>query len=290
MSGASTVETSAVASAPPSYWSVLGSRRWLGALVAAVLAASAFTWLGFWQWGRYEHKHAQDQAIQRNYDQPAAPLRAVIPTTTTRVTVDTMWRPVSVTGTYDEAGRQFIRNRPNANGTYGYEVVWPLTLSDGSILLVDRGWAPNGANASSLPTVAPAPKGTVTVTGWTHWGEPDLDRSLPKGQLASINYSVASELFTAPVNQLYLVLQSEDGVPAGQAARDLTPIPRPATDQSAWVNFSYGWQWWIFAAAAIGIVFWGARKDHRMALADHDPATAPAARPKKVRIWDEEDE
>lgn len=128
--------------------------------------------------------------LSAHYQAKPAPLTSVLPTADTPMSVSTEWTPVTATGRYKPRSTQLVRNRPN-EGTYGYEVLVPLHLKDGAVLLVDRGWVPNAPAAAIRPDVPQAPHGTVTVTGWLRQGEPNLGRDNPDGQLASINLGQA---------------------------------------------------------------------------------------------------
>lgn len=58
-----------------------------------------------------------------------------------------------------------VRRRTNADDKQGVLVLTPLVLRDGSVVLVNRGWVPAAADQRAYPTVPPAPKGEITVTG-----------------------------------------------------------------------------------------------------------------------------
>lgn len=259
------------------------TRRWLAFLALATAFAVACVFLGRWQWGRYESKSAKAHAVKANYGKDPVPLRQVLPDATAAPRTDQAWTPVELTGRYLEDQRQYVRNRP-LDGDYGYEVVWPLLLDDGTIAVVDRGWVLNGATATDLPHVPAAPTGTVRVTAWVKGGgEPDLDRSLPTGQIASINLTQMREITGKPVNQAVFVLRGENGGTTSHGEGLASLAKAPDTVDAGWINFSYGWQWWLFAILAYVGVFWGARREY---LED-----TGRARPKvkKTRIWDEED-
>ena len=49
------------------------------------------------------------------------------------------WTRVRVTGVYDQANEMVPRER-TVNSQVGYEIVDPLRMSDGRVVLVDRGW------------------------------------------------------------------------------------------------------------------------------------------------------
>ena len=63
---------------------------------------------------------------------------------------------VTATGTYAADEQLYVRNRPNNDGVYGYEILVPFRAGDGTAFLVDRGWVKNSeGGASVLPQVPP---------------------------------------------------------------------------------------------------------------------------------------
>jgi cytochrome oxidase assembly protein ShyY1 len=151
-------------------------------------------------------------------------------------------------------------------------------------VLVDRGWINNGRTAAAPAAVPPAPHGTVTVVGWLRPGEPVKDKKSVPGQVTSINLGQISRLTGEPLlTGGYVLMRSEK--PASAANRHaLAPLDKPSPGEYAGVNLSYALQWWFGAIA--GLVFYVVRL-RREELADDE--TRPV-KPKKVRIWDEEDE
>jgi cytochrome oxidase assembly protein ShyY1 len=257
---------------------VLATRRWLGALALAAAFAVAAYFLGHWQWDRHEQRRDRADRISSHYDAQPVPLAGLLGTAAMPRTEE--WTRVTATGRYAAAEPLLVRNRP-LDGTYGYEVLVPLQLDDGTSLLVDRGWVPNAEEAAARPEVPATPAGDVTVTGWLRPSEPSLDRDLPEGQLASINLAEAREQTGARLLGAYLVLGLErttDGTEPGRPA----PLERPDTDLGP--HQAYAFQWWGSMPLGFLLVYFGIRREVR--------GGAPAARqdkPRKVRIWDEED-
>ncbi|HEY3534510.1 MAG TPA: SURF1 family protein [Pedococcus sp.] len=258
---------------------VLTSRKWLGALAAAAVFATAAFLLGRWQWHRYEAKAANAQRIHTHYGAAPRPIADVLGPAP--VPLAREWTRVSARGTYAASETLLVRNRP-LEGNYGYEVVVPLVLPDGSAVLVDRGWVPNARNAQTLPSVPPAPSGPVAVTGWVHQGEPSLGKDLPRGQLASISLSDARRQVPQPLLGGYVVLQSEQ-TPSGSHPPRPTPLEKPDTDLGP--HQAYAFQWWAGMLAAFVLVLLGARREYL-----EGDGVGQAPRPRRVRIWDEEDE
>lgn len=322
------------------------SPRWLLAIVVAAVFAVACVFLGRWQWGKYVDKQLRADTIATNYGAAPVPFAGVAGRLPLPETGE--WMRVTVQGTYDDSKQLLVRNRVQ-DGSPGLEVLVPLivttqppgssagaaapagaagsTSEPGQRLLVDRGWVQNADTAAQLPSVPPAPGGTVTVQGWLRRPEPSLGRDLPRGQLASMSVSDAEGQLGGTLLPVYLVLQSER---TGAGLTPARPAPLALPDTDLGPNQAYAFQWWLFSA--FGFVFYGYRlkvtREEQLhsagmvaAGAGREPAAqatragsdvgdardpggaedatsrqlVPAggqgrrARPKKVRIWDEED-
>jgi len=267
------------------------SRRWITALAVAALFAVAFFYLGQWQWGRHEDKAARAGRINSHYFAPPMPLSRTMPAPDAGLPRAQEWTLVTATGRYAAQNLMLVRNRPN-NGVFGYEVVVPLELADGTALLVDRGWIANGRTAAD-PAAAPStPTGEIRVTGWLRVGEPSLGRQMPKGLLASINLAEAQTQAGVPLYGAYLILRGEVGSPGQRIVRP-QPLERPDTDEGP--HLAYALQWWFAAPVGLVLVVVGARREYLEGPGRGGPAepngSAPAPiRVRKTRIWDEEDE
>lgn len=275
--------------------------RWLQALAVAAVFAAVCIGLGRWQYSRHVEVSAEVAAVQANYAGAVSTVDAVLPAGSPGLAPDRVWSRVQVTGRYQHQGQLLVRNRPR-DLVYGYEVLVPLLLSDGTAVLVDRGWLRNAERADLLPPVPAAPTGPVTVTGWARAGEPDLGRDLPPGQLASINVAEAAARTGLHLRPGYLIMQQEQ--PASGQPITQRPQPLLEPDTSTGPHFAYALQWWL--AAPVGFVLVGvfARRELRESAGsgsssrpssvpdDPRPTRRPArvGKPAKVRIWDEEDE
>jgi len=268
--------------------------RWLLALLVAVAFAVACVLLGRWQWGRYEDKRVRADAVAAHYNAAPVPLTSVL--SRLPPSEDEEWTRVSATGRYAGPQQLLVRNR-SLESTPGLEVVVPLD-TDGLRLLVDRGWVANADSAAQLPAVPAAPDGSVTVRGWLRHGEVDLEKTLPAGQLASINIAQAQAQVGGQLLDAYLVLDSEQTA-GGTVPPRPAPLEKPQGDLGP--HQAYAFQWWL--TSVFGFVLVG----HRLRLVrrlepvaqEHEAESggdgqsaeelAPTPRPRKVRIWDEED-
>ncbi|HYO85990.1 MAG TPA: SURF1 family protein [Dermatophilaceae bacterium] len=267
---------------------LLLTRRWLAALALALGFFLTCVYLGRWQWARYEGAASRAGAVETNYQAPPQSLDGV-PQPGATLTEERVWTRVQVAGQYDPAAQLMVRNRPQ-DVVYGFEVLVPLLLPDGTGLLVNRGWIKNAERADVLPAPPPAPSGPVTVTGWLRPGEPDLERDLPAGQLASIDLSEASRQIGRPLRGAYLLLDREE-VPDGSTPARPQPLRPPETGTGP--HLAYAFQWWLASLVGFVLVGVSARREWRESAAapqGSDLRPRPAPRPRKVRIWDEEDE
>jgi cytochrome oxidase assembly protein ShyY1 len=249
--------------------------RWLGALALAVAAAVAMVFLGIWQLNRYSERAATNDRIDAAASAAAVPLSGVLsaPTAAGRAGPapghDKAWTKVTITGRYDPAHEIQARGR-TVEGDVGFEIVTPLVLADGSAVLIDRGWIPPAGDALAAPVVPAAPSGPVTVIGQVHLSEshptPVAHRD---GRLDTRRISVprlAAQL-PYPVYGAYLLL-TEQSPAADPAFR-----PIPIGHEDAWQNAGYTVQWWLFAAMALFLYGWLARKEPR----DDAPVRSRAA-------------
>jgi cytochrome oxidase assembly protein ShyY1 len=250
----------------------------LGGLLLALAFAAACVLLGRWQWGRYEDRRVQADAVTSHYAADPVPLASV--TTRIPLSEEDQWLRVTTPGWYATGEQLLVRNRA-LDGRPGLEVLVPFDFGGGltgTRMFVDRGWVANADAAADLPSIPAAPSGEVTIEGWLRSGEPDLGKDLPAGQLASIDLATAAnQAGGGQVLDAYLVLGSEQ-------PRGPRPQPLAAPDTDLGPHQAYAFQWWL--TSVFGFVLLGYRL--RLAAAERRETSA-APRPRKVRIWDEED-
>jgi surfeit locus 1 family protein len=200
---------------------------------------------GLWQRDRMQQKLALREQVEAASASTPVPLP--------RTTDWSAWRfrRVHATGTFDAPHQILIDNRLRA-GRVGYEVVAPLLLGDGRVLVVERGWVPAGATRAEVPDVPP-PGGEITVTGRINQPpSPVLELAHDTAQgrvwqnLDLARFAKASGHALLPV----VLEQSAAAAPGDNLVRDW-----PAPDMGAEKHQNYMVQWFAFAATAIG--FWG---------------------------------
>jgi len=222
-------------------------RAWAAGLVGTVALSVVFVLLGQWQFHRYEGKLTRRDRIVANYDALPRPLGLVLASARQVLSPGQEWTPVRVAGQYDADGMRLVRNRP-LDGNTGYEVLVPLRLGDGGLLVVDRGWIPAGRTGRAPDQVPPVPAGSVEVVARLRPGEPASGRGAPPGQVQRIDLTGLAGALHGPVYRAYGVLAVESPSPAAAP----TLLPRPSVDLGP--HLSYAVQWWGFAVTAYSVL------------------------------------
>jgi surfeit locus 1 family protein len=238
----------------------IGRRRfapsWSMTLLTVALCV-AFVRLGDWQWDRGQRRQAEWEAFSRGAD-AAVPLGAEPLNTLPR------FRRIRFTGRWD-ANHQFLLDNRSHGGLPGYEVLTPLQLSDGRVLLVDRGWVAFTGSRAHLPPIILNDTQPVTLTGRVDnlpasglamgHAAPTADGSWPK----VTSFPTFGELAAAlnhPLEPWMVLLDpaSVDGYVRDWQPPGLSPLR----------HWSYAVQWWGFAVTLL--IIWGImsarRKEH----------------------------
>ncbi len=234
------------------------SRRWWWTTLLVLLGAAVCIRLGIWQLDRLEGR----RAFNAHY----LAMRAAEPLTLTEnpagLDLTRMeYRSVILTGEYDFENQVALRNQYyTLNGgveQYGYHLLTPLMLADGSAVLVDRGWIPAEGNDSPAAWRKYDLAGTVTLRGWIRLGHaaPALggvaDPPLSPGQSRldfwnAVNLERIRQQVPYPLLDVYVQLDPEP-------ARGGPPFPyQPAYEISEGPHLGYAGQWFTFAAILLG--------------------------------------
>ena len=259
----------------------LATPRWFGWLALVLVLAAACSALGLWQLDRRDQAAATVNTVEANYDLAPIPYS---PSLFESFDGATEWAPVTLVGHYDSANQRIVRNRP-LGGRPGYEVLVPLKLQDGTAVVINRGWLPIGNDRAGRPdTVPPAPEGEVTVVARIRPAEPDLDRSAPQGQLASIDLATYQSQLEYPISTAaYGLVASETPAPA---TAPIAPA-KPAIDLGP--HLSYSMQWFAFGVLLFVGLGYAARQQYRIDHEDEHAQSAPARARRRPSSEQEED-
>lgn len=272
---------------------LLLTRRWLTWILVAVVWGVGCFFLGRWQWHRWESKHNAQQEVSQNYNAAPRALPSVVPTRNAPLPKSAQWTQVRLTGHYLQDATILVRNRPD-NGYFGWEVLVPFVPDDGSTtVLVDRGWVANGINAATSAAVPPAPSGPSTVIGWLRPTESSRNKAPVPGSVDSINSADVTALTKVSTYRSTYVEMRSERTAAGSVPARPAPLDTPDPGSNAGINLSYALQWWAGMVGGMLFVLFRARREHRDVLLESGELSAEEVRriskPKKVRIWDEED-
>jgi surfeit locus 1 family protein len=214
--------------------------------IAALAAVVVFVIAGNWQHRRMLEKDAlHERIVQAAAIAPMALPRGVDDWNAWR------FRKVTLEGTYDAQHQLLIDNRVH-DGRVGFDVVVPLDLADGRVVLVDRGWIAGGASRRDLPA-PPVPHGSVKITGridippqkYFELGDRDAAPGRVWQHLDPARFTKATGIDVLPI-----VVEALGG-DEGALVRDW---PVPESDSGR--NLSYMMQWYTFAAMAAGLWAW----------------------------------
>jgi cytochrome oxidase assembly protein ShyY1 len=229
------------------------SWRWirLHVLIWLILIPS-FIGLGMWQRSRYHERTAENAVIKMAMDAAPVPIEGVDAVGAAVPKAD-RWKQVTLVGTFDAAHQFLARNHQNS-GNPGFWVITPLTLGDGTSVLVNRGWIPTVSSDQQLsPPIPAAPAGKVTVTGRLEQSETkgntgirDVTAGLPAGQISLINTGALAAKTGLSLRGGYAEVITAQPADSSQ----ITAVDAPSLDEGPYL--SYWFQWWLFAVIAVG--------------------------------------
>lgn len=228
-----------------------------------------FVQLGRWQWHRADHSRALQAQFIAGTD-------AVVDLQRQPIGALPRYTQVEARGRYDSA-HQFLLDNMSQDGAPGYEVLTPLTLADGRIVIVNRGWVPLTDSRQDLPDIAldgspdAQPRGrldNLPVPGISLGHVPPAaGGSWPKLTSFPTMQDLAAAL-GHPLQPRQLLLDPRQ--PRGYVRDWKPPGMSPAQ------HLSYAIQWWGFAATALLLY---ALLNRRKSRAAPTPALPPAVSP-----------
>ncbi|MGW3287808.1 SURF1 family cytochrome oxidase biogenesis protein [Streptomyces sp. NPDC001002] len=226
----------------------LMTRQWVILTLIALLLIPTMIRLGIWQMHRYEMRTARNDLVSHALHADPVPVERVT-TAGHAVTRDEKYRTVTATGTFDTADEVVVRRRTNSDDEVGFHVLTPFVLTDGKVLLVNRGWIPANGIQTAYPKVPAPPKGNVTIKGrlmadetTAASGIKDL-KGLPDRQIMLINSEEQARRLGKVVLGGYI--QQTGPEPKGGSPEQ---ISNPGSEDAP-LNYAYMIQWWLFAAA-----------------------------------------
>jgi len=205
-----------------------------GALVLIVLCLLASQW----QFQRGQGQSRQNSIIAKN-----ARIESIPITNLDKLDpIADQWRRVSLTGQFDLAHQELIRNR-YYEGKYGFEVLQLFRTPNAHSYWIDRGWVAPGADAKTPPAIREVKSDTVTIDArirsenLSHQLQGSFFATTARKELPDI-----SNLQSVHAANFYLDLLGADQT----WAHPLTKISIPELTNGP--HFAYAIQWLAFAA------------------------------------------
>jgi len=205
---------------------------WL-ALTAVVLifAVACFVVLAPWQFGRHAERKATNDAIARSFTADPVPV-AELP-----AGPSTEWRRATLTGTY-LADDEVVARLRSVQGEPAYEVLTPFRLTDGTVVLVDRGYV--RPTQGAVPDYPAPPTGSVTLTARVRVDErdprerPALTGSNGREQVYAVDSRAVATATGLTIRPGYLALT--DASPGVIAA-----LPLPELEAGPFLSYALQW-------------------------------------------------
>lgn len=256
-------------------------RRWAPWIALVVLFSIATTLLSWWQFSRREERVERIDQVIQNYDKPLIAFADLDWELDQDGLTKNEWTPVLVVGNYLPQEAVIVRNRP-LSGQAGFLQLVPLLLTDGRILMIERGWLQSGSRVTE-PATNPLPNAAVhELVLRIRAPEPDLGRDRVPGQLASIH---PAELEADLAQYGILITDRYGRLVTESPAYSEAPLAMPKPTLNEGNHLSYALQWILFGLMAFAALIWAYRNDRRLLL-EEKGLLAPKIRKKTLSDLD----
>lgn len=238
----------------------LFTRRWLLFGLSIVVLALLCVRLGEWQFHRLHDREQRNAWTRSHLAADPVPVTDVL-AVGRGVRPEQEWTRVTATGQYDADATVVVRYQTRA-GESGVDLVTPLVTSDGTAVLVDRGWVGTDNTGASPADLPAPPAGTVTVEGYVRSDATGRSTAVEDASTRAISSATIGPTLDHPVYAGFVDAASERPAPADSL------VPAELPDLGDGPHLFYGIQWWFFGALAIagfGYLAWDERRRSRSA-------------------------
>jgi len=225
----------------PGFFRVASRPRWLGALLLALLLASAFAFLGQWQLKR----SVQNVNVSEPDTETPVPLvNVAVPAQA--MSDSSIGQRVWLSGEVVAGDFVLLTGREN-DGERGSWLIAHVLTEEGFSLAVGLGWAPDEDSAAAAEVLVPVGERMLFAGRYLPSESVELD-DFRRGEQRSLSIAALVNLWQQPsrVYPGYLALE--------KATPGLVDIyqPPPFRDVSLnWLNLFYAAEWAIFAGFAV---------------------------------------
>ncbi len=220
------------------------SPKWVALTLACIFVIPAFQALAEWQWRRLDQRHAYNQAIQAQISKAQITFSELVLTGSNPLALadEATWRTVELTGTWIAQSQVLVRKQSFESNS-GLWVITPLRLTDGNVVMVNRGWTPSANSAKDSPVVAALPSGVVEVLGRVRAITPrtkSAPTDLPTGQVDRI---IPLEIYSSESTISNAYIEMTASRPESRSA-EIRELPAPQVTEGN--HRSYAIQWTFF--------------------------------------------
>ena len=216
--------------------------KWIATHILVIALMVTMVNLAMWQLDRHQQRKDFNATLVQRFDAPIRPLDELLQSSDPS---DIEWLPTAITGKYLQ-GEDVSLVNVSQNGAAGYDAITPLLLSNGKVVLVNRGF---------LPLVAefpPAPSGEVSILGRI--------RATSERRTGAVSDPATGELAEVQRIDIDRLQQQIDGELVPVYVQLLKSTPSEDASLSTIVDpefgngphLSYAVQWIIFALSAAG--------------------------------------
>lgn len=218
--------------------------KWIAITVVCIFMLPAFQALSNWQWNRLEARQIVNEKIQQQISREPVLISELIVTSdgSLEVSADSQWQTVEMTGTWHQDDQVLVRKK-SLESDLGLWVVTPLELTDGTFVMVNRGWTAAANSAVDSPVVADVPTGTIEVLGRIREVQErtkPAPTDLPDGQVDRI---VPIEIVDGPQTLTNAYVEMTASRPESKT-NEIRTLPAPEVTEGA--HRSYAVQWIFF--------------------------------------------
>jgi surfeit locus 1 family protein len=146
------------------------SRRWILTTLIVIAGTALCIRLGIWQLDRLEQRRAFNAHVEAMWAAPSLNL----PEDDTQDLTSMEYRSVQASGSFDFENQVALRNQ-YWKDQYGFHLLTPLLLADGSAVLVDRGWIPGEGGDDPANWEDYREPAAVSISGIIRLGQQEPD-------------------------------------------------------------------------------------------------------------------
>lgn len=228
---------------------------WWG-IAATLLCVAVFVVAGIWQVNRGQAKKSMLTQQEVAIKSPAQPLESAMKRIQSANTSALYGKHFLVQGQYD-SWHQVLLDNQVLDDNVGYRVWTPMIISEGRVILVDRGWIPMGPGGRDDVPQPTTPRGKLTVRGiLSHFPQPGIRLgNAPRCDVTQwprvLNYPTIDTIRCIYERQVIDgVLLLDADIPHGFARHWQLDV-----GMSPMRHYAYAVQWFAMALAVVVVFF-----------------------------------